>query len=81
MALTWKQKKVIQYAISHGGLITKAEAMGLINTHYRNGAKHVGDCLARMVKQGYLTRVKNGVYKVGGVKPQDAVDPNQTHIF
>jgi hypothetical protein len=67
MSLTLKQSAVLQFCHENGG-ITKAQAMGLINTHYCNGDKHVGDCLSRMVKSGLLIRVKPGVFITGNGK-------------
>lgn len=56
--------------------------MGLINTHYCNGDKHVGDCLSRMVKSGLLIRVKPGVFITGnGKKNKPAtIDAWQTKL-
>jgi hypothetical protein len=65
MALTVKQKKVINFCHQNGGNITKKQAMELIDDYYYNGAKWVGDVLSRMVKAGMLTRVKPGTFKTG----------------
>jgi predicted transcriptional regulator len=64
MSLTPKQAAVLQFVHEHGQ-ITKDQAMRIINTHYSNGAKHVGDCIGRMVKAGLLIRVKRGVFVRG----------------
>lgn len=81
MSLTPKQSAVLQFCHDNGG-ITKAQAMGLINTHYCNGEKHVGDCLSRMVKSGLLIRVKPGVFITGkGKKNKPAtIDAGQTKL-
>lgn len=65
MPLTPKQTAVLEYAHKNGGQITKQEAMGLIDTHYSNGAFHVGNVLSRMVKARLLIRLNPGVFKVG----------------
>jgi len=63
--LTKKQKAVISYAREHGNKITKKEAMSLIDNHYCNGDKHVGDVLSRMVKASLLIRIKPGCFELG----------------
>lgn len=83
MALTDKQRKVLDYCQSHEGKITKKEAMTLINTYYANGKKHVGDVLSRMVKAGLLIREKPGHFKMGkGTRNKPAnEDKKQINIF
>lgn len=83
MVLTEKQKKVIDFIRnSNDKQITKKQAMGLIDTHYYNGAKHVGDCLSRMVNSGLLERVKAGVFIIGkGKTKKIEVTENQTSLF
>lgn len=63
--MTEKQKAVINYCLSHGNRITKKEAMTIIDDHYANGDKHVGETLSRMVKAGMLIREKPGVFLLG----------------
>lgn len=71
--LTEKQKKVIHFCQNNGGKITKKDAMKLINTHYCNGSKHVGDSLSRMVNAGLLARTKPGHFELGkGTKNRPA---------
>lgn len=65
MALTPKQRAVLEFCQKNGGQITKEQAMQLIDTHYAHGAKHVGDCIGRMIKSGLLIRVKRGVFQAG----------------
>ena len=81
MSLTTKQSAVLKFCHDNGG-ITKSQAMGLINTHYCNGDKHVGDCLSRMVKSGLLIRVKPGVFITGKGKKSKppTIDAGQTKI-
>lgn len=64
MSLTTKQSTVLKFCQENGG-ITKAQAMELINDHYHNGSKHVGETLSRMVNAGLLIRVKPGVFIAG----------------
>ena len=80
MALSEKQKKVLAYCRAHDGKITKKEAMTIIDTHYCNGEKHVGEVLSRMVKAGLLTREKPGHFTIG--KGRQVPEPeNQTKLF
>lgn len=86
MALTWKQKTVIDFINkSIDKQITKKQAMELINDHYANGAKHVGDCLSRMVNSGLLERVKSGTFTIGKGKlvGKQGIEENknQTQLF
>lgn len=83
MSLTEKQKKVIEFCRNNDNRITKKQAMELINTHYHNGEKHVGDALSRMVKAGLLIREKPGVFLLGkGTRslPVTIID-NQSELF
>lgn len=81
--LTEKQRTIISYCHAHDGKITKKEAMTLIDDHYYNGDKHVGEVLSRMVKAGLLIRVKPGHFTIGkGTKQRPAtVDNNQVEMF
>lgn len=83
MALSDKQKAVITFCLSNGNKITKRDAMGLINTHYHNGEKHVGEVLSRMVNAGLLIRIKPGLFELGkGTKCLPAtVVQNQVNLF
>lgn len=80
--LTWKQKKVLSFINeSESKQITKKEAMQLIDDHYCNGEKHVGETLSRMVKSGLLVRVKKGVFKTGPGKGFMNININQKDLF
>lgn len=80
--LTEKQSIILQF-VHKNGQITKQDAMELINTHYCNGEKHVGDCLSRMVNARLLKRIKPGVFVLGSGKKivTEAVDENQLNLF
>lgn len=81
MKLTPKQSAVIKFCHENGG-ITKAQAMGLINDHYHNGSKHVGETLSRMVNQGLLIRVKPGIFIPGEGRKNNlaTIDTAQTKL-
>lgn len=63
MKLSTKQQAIIDHIRKHGQ-ITKQEAIPLIDTYYHNSAFHVGNVLSNMVKQGYIRRVKRGVFEI-----------------
>lgn len=81
--MTPKQKIIVEFCLSNNNACTKKDAMNLIDTHYCNGEKHVGEVLSRMVKAGILVRIKPGYFKLGtGVKKVKNVhNPNQTNLF
>lgn len=81
--LTDKQKKVIAFCHANDGRITKKQAMELIDTHYHNGDKHVGETLSRMVKAGLLIREKPGHFRIGkGTRLSNAtIIDNQPDLF
>lgn len=78
-----KQKIIVEFCLKNNNECTKADAMRLINTHYANGEKHVGEVLSRMVKSGILIRIKPGFFKLGdGVrKVRNIIAPNQQNLF
>jgi len=78
MALSEKQRKVIEFCHKNDGKITKKQAMDIIDTHYYNGEKYVGNVLSRMVNAGLLIREKPGHFRVG--KAKDNVN-EQTKLF
>lgn len=81
MALSEKQKQVLAFCHAHEGKITKKEAMTIIDTHYCNGEKHVGNVLSRMVKTGLLTREKPGMFRIGkGIKNKPGAN-DQPNLF
>lgn len=76
------QTKIIQH-LAKVETATKAELyQNSSYSYYHNWQKHFGDVLSRMVKNGSIERVKNGVYKLksSGLKNIEK-DPNQLEIF
>ncbi len=82
MKLSEKQQIIIDYIRKHGA-ITKKQAIPLIDTYYMNSAFHVGNILSNMVKRGYIKRIKNGVFELGGKSHSiPNIEPkNQTKLF
>lgn len=63
---------------------TKAEIIkGAGLYYYHNGNKHAGDVLSRLVKSGFLIRVKKGTFKLGSPnrKVKDIINPNQVKLL
>lgn len=50
-----------------------------------NGGKHCSDAMTRMVRQGFVIRVKKGVFALNknyrGNKPVHEANPNQKKLF
>jgi hypothetical protein len=82
--MTDKQRKLIEFARSNGNKLTKQDAVNLIGgTYYCNGAKHTGDVLSRLVKSGFLIRIKPGVFELGKGKKENhtPTNPKQVNLF
>lgn len=68
--MTPEQKEILQLIYKNGGTLTKKQVVDSLDSYYRNGDKHIGQRLSRMVNAGFLKRVKPGVFEIGaGVKP------------
>lgn len=84
MALTEKQKIIVEYIRNGRGEITKKEAVQLIGNQYHNREKYVGETLSRMVKKGILCRVKLGTYKLktypSGITPGNSYQVSERQI-
>lgn len=80
MSATENQIKVLQLAEKNGGEITKQEVCKHIR-YYNNTQKYVGEILSRMVKNGQLIRIKNGLYKIGSGNPPTVKIENQIELF
>lgn len=85
MALSEKQKILIEFAYKNENKINKTQAVELIgNSYYCNENKHVGDILSRMVNSGLLTRIKNGHFEISKTKKQTTngiINPNQLELL
>ena len=86
MKATPKQSKILQMAREKGGEFTKTDAVELIgDIYYCNEDKHVGDVLGRMVKSGFIVRIKPGHFKLSESRmislKKDVDDPNQKSLF
>lgn len=85
MTLNERQKRIINFAQSNDGKISKKQANDLIaNSYYHNGEKYVGEILSRLVKRQVLRREKIGHYIFTGVLHGIKVEPvseNQINLF
>lgn len=78
-----KQKTIISYILNGRGEIKTSEANDLFRHQYHhNHEKYISEVLTRMVRKGYLQRVKRGVYKLGPAmkRPVKSI-PNQSSLF
>lgn len=80
-----RQKEVIKAFKEPGEVLTKKEIMERARLYYyHNSAKHAGDVLTRMVRNGSLVRVSQGRYKLSklGKRPPGLIppDPNQLNL-
>ena len=85
MAISEKQKQILEFAFKNENKITKTEAFELIGgCYYCNASKHVGDVLSRMVKSKLLNRVKNGSFEINTNRTQTVtgiIIPNQLELL
>ena len=76
------QKQIVSFVCERGGQATFAEICNRFSReYYLHGEKHVSHRLSRMVKQGLLTRIKKGVYAVGGAKKTKEPPPGTLTLF
>ena len=78
-----KQKAILDYVRTNGSITSKIANEMLAGYYYHNGEKYVGEILSRMVKNGSLVRIKNGLFELGKGKSsmQDPVIVNQNSLF
>jgi hypothetical protein len=48
--------------------------------YYRNWEKHLGGIMSTMVRQGLVTRIKPGLFKLGGKPQQKPVNNNSNQL-
>lgn len=78
-----KSQKIIDY-LKTKETATKSELYAISDyQYYRNWGKHFGDVLSRLVDNGMLKRVKQGVYSIGeGAKKSEQIeDKNQLKLL
>jgi len=84
MTTKQRRQKIIRFAIEHGNTITKQQAVELLGSaYYCNESHHVGEILSRLVNNGTLTRIKPGVFQLGGLPAVKETDKqiNQPTLF
>ena len=72
-----------QYAFAQGGEFTTAQANELLSCYYyHNGEHYVAEMLTRMVRNGQITRIKRGHYRLNmhNFKQQEETK-NQLKLF
>lgn len=74
------QQQVLDYlAIAEVAPISEIYDHCNVN-YYANASKHFGALLSRMVKNGQLERVKNGVFRIAEKKPK-VQEENQNELL
>ena len=65
MALSPKQKAIIKFGMENETFQNK-DLLGhsIVDTFYASSSANIGKILSKMVKQGYLIRLKPGHFKV-----------------
>lgn len=81
MSLPSKQQAILDYVRQNGQITTKIANQMLEHFYYHNHEKYVSEILGRMVKNGSLNRVKNGLYELGSGKKSNYVINNQGGLF
>lgn len=74
-----KQLQVMRYLSTKESATSDEIYKNVRFGYYHNASKHLSDLLSRMVKQGFITRVSKGVFKLGGRK-QVLENKNQLSI-
>ena len=65
------RQKTIYNTFKEKESFTLQDTVDLVgHTVYANKKKHIGEALSRMIKQGYITRIKRGVFKVVVANPK-----------
>lgn len=87
MKLSTKQRKIINFIRETGSItVEQCQSMPGVNTYYYNGAKHCGNLLRNMARQGFLVRIKRGLYEIpenGRIRKHvvDGQPENQQQLF
>ena len=82
--LGYNQQRILRFISERGGEVNFAEIVAKFETQYYTNAGHyVGLSLSSMVKNGFVQRVRKGVYSVGaGGKTAKTQEPNnQSTLF
>jgi glucan-binding YG repeat protein len=79
--MTEKQKAIYQYLAQNGETKKSILVQKFGHWYYTNSAFHLGNLLHTMIKQGFIMRVKTGVYAVGKTPQVVTSDPNQKSLF
>ena len=82
MALSQHQKDILRF-VGNNTVTAKAIVDRFKGHYYGNGQHHVYERISRLVKRGYLIRVKRGYYcrGPGKNKPKQIDDGSQLTLF
>ncbi len=61
-----KQQYIVQFALKNNNQFTISDLTQIpeVNTYYCNGKKHIGEIVKKMLKMGFITRIKKGTYQL-----------------
>lgn len=62
--ITQNQKVVLNYLRTKENATLEECYQNSNQSYYLNWQKHMGDFMSRLIKQGYVERVKKGVFKI-----------------
>ena len=66
-----RQSEVLKYLITVESATIAEIYDNVIFGYYCNEHKNLGKLLSRMVANGSITRIKKGVFKIGGIKKKE----------
>lgn len=84
--LSERAQQIMQY-VSKSETIDIDTALKVAGSYYHNGRKHIGEVLSMLVKNGYIERIKPGLYKFRTMSPhsrygkRDIINKNAPKLF
>lgn len=81
-----RAQRIMQH-ISKSVTIDIDTALKVGGDYYHNGRKHIGEVLSMLVKNGYIERVKPGLFRFKTMSPRsrhgktDIIDKNSPKLF
>lgn len=83
MKLGHNQLRILRFISEKEGEVAFSEIVEKFKTeYYANTAHYISQSLSSMVKNGFVQRVRKGVYIVGtGKKPSQTQETNQPTLF
>lgn len=79
--------QLIMQHVSKAGTIDINTALKVAGDYYHNGRKHIGEVLSMLIRNGYIERIKPGLFKFKTMSPhsrygrKDIIDKNAPKLF